>query len=285
VVRFRFLFQPNWLLLTLVVFVFAAACYALLAPWQFSRNAEQQAQNSALTSSFTSKPVPLDQLVPAGAEPPGNAVWRLVTMTGTYQPAGEAMARLRTVQGEPAFEIVTPFKLTDGRTVLVDRGHESPQAGRSVPEYLAPPTGQVTITARAQHDEPADKRPTFLDTGKRQLYSINAGTVAAATGVRLDPGYYQLDANQPGVVKGGAIPLPQLDDGPYFSYAIQWLIFGSMALFGWGYFSWREARPGGALDNVDQDNVDKPAKPRRKSVAEILAEDEARDREEAAAKG
>ncbi|HTI24360.1 MAG TPA: SURF1 family cytochrome oxidase biogenesis protein [Kutzneria sp.] len=283
--RFRFLFQPNWLLLTLVVFVFAAACYALLAPWQFSRNAEQQAQNSALTSSFTSKPVPLDQLVPAGAEPSGNAVWRLVTMTGTYQPAGEAMARLRTVQGEPAFEIVTPFKLTDGRTVLVDRGHESPQAGRSVPEYLAPPTGQVTITARAQHDEPADKRPTFLDTGKRQLYSINAGTVAAATGVRLDPGYYQLDANQPGVVKGGAIPLPQLDDGPYFSYAIQWLIFGSMALFGWGYFSWREARPGGALDNVDQDNVDKPAKPRRKSVAEILAEDEARDREEAAAKG
>ena len=265
-VRFRFLFQPNWLLLTLVVFVFAAACYALLAPWQFSRNAEQQAQNSALTSSFTSKPVPLDQLVPAGAEPSGNAVWRLVTMTGTYQPAGEAMARLRTVQGEPAFEIVTPFKLTDGRTVLVDRGHESPQAGRSVPEYLAPPTGQVTITARAQHDEPADKRPTFLDTGKRQLYSINAGTVAAATGVRLDPGYYQLDANQPGVVKGGAIPLPQLDDGPYFSYAIQWLIFGSMALFGWGYFSWREARPGGALDNVDQGTADKPAKPKRKSA-------------------
>ncbi|HEY0497037.1 MAG TPA: SURF1 family protein, partial [Kutzneria sp.] len=38
--RFRFLFQPNWLLLTLVVFVFAAACYGVLAPWQFSRNAE-----------------------------------------------------------------------------------------------------------------------------------------------------------------------------------------------------------------------------------------------------
>jgi cytochrome oxidase assembly protein ShyY1 len=183
------------------------------------------------------------------------------------------MARLRTVLGEPAFEIVTPFRLTDGRTVLVDRGHESPQAGRSVPEYVAPPTGQVTITARAQDDEPADKRPSFLDTGKRQIYSINAGTVAAATGVKLDPGYFQLDANQPGVVKGGAIPLPQLDDGPYFSYAIQWLIFGSMALFGWGYFSWREARPGGALDNVD-----KPARPKRKSVAEILAEDEARDR-------
>ena len=275
--RFRFLLQPNWLLLTLVVFVFTAACYAILAPWQFSRNADQQAQNAALTSSFTSKPVPLNQLVPAGAEPSGRAVWRLVTMTGTYEPAGEAMARLRTVLGEPAFEIVTPFRLTDGRTVLVDRGYEPPQAGRSVPDYLAPPTSRVTITARAQDDEPADKRPSFLDTGRRQIYSINAGTVAAATGVKLDPGYFQLDQNQPGVVKSGAIPLPQLDDGPYFSYAIQWLIFGSMALFGWGYFTWREARPGGALDNAD-----KPAKPKRKSVAEILAEDEARDREQAA---
>ncbi|MFI9386218.1 SURF1 family protein [Kutzneria sp. NPDC052558] len=273
--RFRFLLQPNWLMLTVVVFVFAAACYAILAPWQFSRNAEQQAQNAALTASFTSKPVPVEQLVPAGSEPSDAAVWRLVTMTGTYEPAGEAMARLRTVQGEPAFEIVTPFRLTDGRTVLVDRGYEPPQAGKSVPTYSAPPSGQVTITARAQDDEPADKRPSFLDTGKRQIYSINSGTVAQAGGVTLDPGYYQLTSGQPGMVTGGgAIPLPQLDDGPYFSYAIQWLIFGSMALFGWGYFTWREARPGGALDNSD--------KPKRKSVAEILAEDEARDRAAAA---
>jgi cytochrome oxidase assembly protein ShyY1 len=278
VVRFRFLLQPNWLMLTAVVFVFAAACYAILAPWQFSRNAEQQAQNAALTASFTSKPVPVDQLVPPGAEPSSSAVWRLVTMTGAYQPAGETMARLRTVQGEPAFEIITPFRLTDGRTVLVDRGYEPPQAGRSVPTYVAPPTGQVTVTARVQADEPADKRPTFLDGGRRQIYSINAGTVAAATGLKIDPGYFQLAENQPGVVKGGgALPLPQLDDGPYFSYAIQWLIFGTMALFGWGYFSWREARPGGALDNSD--------KPKRKSVAEILAEDEARERAEAAARG
>ena len=272
--RFRFLLQPNWLMLTLVVFVFAAACYSILAPWQFSRNADQQAQNAALTASFTSKPVPMEQLVPAGTEPSSNAVWRMVTMTGTYEPAGEAMARLRTVQGEPAFEIITPFRLTDGRTVLVDRGYQPPEAGKSVPDYTSPPTGRVTIAARAQADEPADKRPTFLDTGRRQIYSINSGTVAQATGMKIDPGYFQLDVNQPGVVNA-ALPLPQLDDGPYFSYALQWIIFGSMALFGWGYFSWREARPGGALDNAD--------KPKRKSVAEILADDEARDREEAAA--
>lgn len=272
-VRFRFLLQPNWLMLTVVVFVFAAACYTILAPWQFSRNAEQQAQNAALRASFTSKPVPVEQLVPAGTAPSSRAVWRLVTMTGSYQPAGEAMARLRTVQGEPAFEIVTPFRLTDGRTVLVDRGYQPPEAGKSVPAYPAAPAGQVTITARAQADEPADKRPTFLDSGRRQVYSINSGTVAAAAGLTIDPGYYQLDVNQPGVVR--ALPLPQLDGGPYFSYALQWLIFGSMALFGWVYFTWREARPGGALDNSD--------KPKRKSVAEILAEDEARERAEAAA--
>jgi cytochrome oxidase assembly protein ShyY1 len=271
VVRFRFLLQPNWVLLTLVVFVFAGACYWILAPWQFSRNADQQARNSALSASFTSKPVPLDQLVPADTEPTSAMTWRLVTMTGDYVPSGEAMARLRTVRGEPAFEILTPFRLTDGRNVLVDRGCQSPQDGKSVPSYPATPTGRVTVVTRVRSDEPVDKRATFLDSGKRQVYTVNSATVGKAAGLRISPGYFQLAEKQPGVVN--ALPLPQLDDGPYFSYALQWIIFGTMALFGLGYFSWREARPGGTLDTS--------TKPKRKSVAEILAEDEALEREEA----
>jgi hypothetical protein len=47
---------------------------------------------------------------------------------------------------------------------------------------------------------------------------------------------------------------------------LQWIAFGAMALGGWVYFTWREIQPGGALT---QD------RPRRQSVAEMLAEDEA----------
>ena len=68
----------------------------------------------------------------------------------------------------------------------------------------------------------------------------------------------------------GALPLPQTDSGPFLSYALQWIAFGAMALLGWLYFTVRELKPGGALTRPSE-----PAQPtRRKSVAEILAEDE-----------
>jgi hypothetical protein len=69
----------------------------------------------------------------------------------------------------------------------------------------------------------------------------------------------------------GALPLPQTDSGPFFSYALQWIAFGAMAVLGWLYFTVRELKPGGAL------TAPKPSgeRTRRKSVSEILAEDEA----------
>src|SRR5699024_1286227 len=53
-------------------------------------------------------------------------------------------------------------------------------------------------------------------------------------------GYIQLDDDQPGGL--GAIPLPNLDSGPYLSYGLQWLTFGIMAPLGAGYFIWSEIR-------------------------------------------
>lgn len=261
--RFRFLLRPGWVALTLVVFSFAAACYAVLAPWQFGRNTEQAAQNAALQGA-TGQSVPLDQLLPSPVEPSTSVQWREVVLHGHYLPDAEAMARLRTVDGEAASEVLTPFQ-TNGRIVLVDRGYVRPAAGKPVPDYAAAPSGEVTLTARIRADEPQDSRATFVEAGRRQVYTVNSTTVSKMTGVTISPGYLQLDPDQPGVL--GALPLPQLDSGPFLSYALQWIIFGTVALFGWAYFSWREARPGGALDTAS------PARPKRKTVAQQLAED------------
>ena len=105
--------------MTLLVVLFATACYTLLAPWQFRRHHERSTTNAAVQASFTAAPAPLDTLGP-GSE------WRLATLSGSYLPEDEMVARLRTVQGEPAFEILTPFRLTSGDVVLVDRGFVRP---------------------------------------------------------------------------------------------------------------------------------------------------------------
>lgn len=39
------------------------------------------------------------------------------------------LARLRSVEGDPAFEVLVPFAVDGGPTVLVDRGYVRPVEG------------------------------------------------------------------------------------------------------------------------------------------------------------
>ncbi|WP_410590675.1 SURF1 family protein [Amycolatopsis sp. lyj-23] len=267
--RLRFLLRPGWLALTAVVFTFAICCFTLLSPWQFSRNAEREQQNAALQASFTAAPVPLAQLLPPGSVPGGRTEWHLVTITGRYLPDKEVVARLRTVQGEGAFEVLTPMRTADGTVVLIDRGYVGLDSKSAAQPFAPPPAGTVSVTARVRADETDPKnRDAFADAstgGRLQSYVVDSRVVARAGGLDIRPGYFQLDVGQPGVL--GALPLPQTDSGPFLSYALQWIAFGAMALLGWLYFTVRELKPGGALDASS-------APSRRKSVAEILAEDE-----------
>jgi cytochrome oxidase assembly protein ShyY1 len=267
-VRLRNLLRPGWLGLTALVIIFAGACFTLLAPWQFHRDDERTTTNNEITDSRKAEPVPLT---------PDLHEWRLVRLTGEYLAQDEIVARLRTVQGEPAFEVMIPFRLTDGRVVLIDRGFVRPVQS-AVPDYTPVPAGQVTVVARLRNDEnDPDNRDAFADEstkGKRQAYSINSQVVARATGQRIEPGYLQLEVGQPGVL--GPIPLPELDAGPFWSYALQWIAFGTMAILGWIYFTWRELLPGGALTTTTTTE-----RSRRKSVAELVAEEEAAEREKA----
>ncbi|HEY2207295.1 MAG TPA: SURF1 family cytochrome oxidase biogenesis protein [Pseudonocardia sp.] len=231
----RFLFKPGWIAFVLVVIAFAVSCYTLLAPWQFRRNAQQAAQNDAVAASFAHPPQPLGTLVPAGAPPPAGVEWRLATVRGRYLPADEAVVRLRTVLGNPAFEVLTAFRTDEGRTMAVDRGYVRPGDGRQVTPFPAAPGAVVTLTGRIRLDEnDPDHRPTFVADGHRQLYAADSRALGQVVGQPLDAGYLQLVDGQTGGL--GVLPLPDTDSGPFLSYAWQWLSFGAIALFGLGYF-------------------------------------------------
>ena len=278
--RLKFLLRPSWLALVVGVLAFAFACFYLLSPWQFSRNSERETQNNAIEASLDATPQPLDTVLPPGVAPTGKTEWARVSITGTYLPDAEVVARLRTVQGEPAFEVLTPLRLTDGQIALIDRGYVRPADHDNMPAYPAAPSGVVRVEARIRQDETDPKnRPAFADAstgGKLQSYVVDSRVVAASSGLHIRPGYFQLDENQPGVL--GALPLPQIDSGPFFSYALQWIAFGVMAIGGLAYFTVRELKPGGALAEMGE-----KARRRRMSVAEMLAEDEASETGEARA--
>lgn len=230
----RFLFRPGWLAFVVTVIGFSVACYTLLAPWQFRRNAEREQDNAAISASVANPPAPLAELLVVGA--PTTAVeWRRALARGQYVDGAEAVVRLRSVAGRPAYEVLSALRTDDGRTIAVNRGYLRPSPDNRVPAYPAPPAGEVALTGRIRLDE-ADpqRRPALVADGRRQIYAADSRQLAAITGQPVTGGYLSLLAGQPGVL--AELPLPDTDGGPFLSYALQWLTFGAMGLFGLAYF-------------------------------------------------
>jgi cytochrome oxidase assembly protein ShyY1 len=241
-----FLLKPGWVILALVVVAFAYLCFNVLAPWQLGKHVRTSHRNNLIAASVHADPVPIEKLLGTGsAGAPADDEWRRVDLTGDYLPDSTVLVRLRSVDDSPAFEVLTAFRLTDGRAVLVDRGYVSPIGADAIrpPAVWAtePPAGRVTVAARIRRSEGViPSRPPIAEDGYRQVYSIDAGQVAALTGVPLVAGYVQTESGQPGAFR--PVELPQLDAGPYLSYGLQWLAFGLMAPLGLGYFVRSEIR-------------------------------------------
>jgi cytochrome oxidase assembly protein ShyY1 len=239
--RLAFLLRPGWIALILVVIAFTYLCFMVLAPWQLGKNSRTSRENRQIEYSLNTAPVPLKTLLPQQDSSAPNQQWRRVTATGHYLPDVQVLARLRVVEGDQAFEVLVPFVVDDGPTVLVDRGYVRPEQGSHVPPIPRPPQETVTITARLRDSEPLVKeKEPFSRDGVQQVYSINTEQVTALTKVPLAGSYLQLVDNQPGGL--GVIGLPHLDAGPFLSYGIQWISFGILAPIGLGYFAYSELR-------------------------------------------
>jgi cytochrome oxidase assembly protein ShyY1 len=239
--RWGFLLRPAWLALFVVVIAFAYLCFTVLAPWQLGKNTKTSRENSQISHSVKADPVPLTTLLPHQDSSAPDAQWRPVTATGRYLPEGQVLARLRVVDGDAAFEVLVPFAVDGGPTVLVDRGYVRPQQGSHVPAIPAPPSGPVTITGRLRDSEPTTEgKEPFRQDGAQQVYSINTGQISRIAAVPLAGSYVQLVENQPGGL--GVIGLPHLDAGPFLSYGIQWIAFGIIAPILLGYFVYSEIR-------------------------------------------
>ena len=236
----RFLLRPGWLASIALVIGFVVACYTLLAPWQFGREDQREAQERAIATADATPPVPLEQLVPPGSAVTPELQYRQVTVTGTYLPEAEAVVRLRSLEGKAAVEVLTPMRLDDGRVVAVDRGL-APVPDATTPAHPAAPVGSVTVTARLYPDQPdPSARPVVRGSGTDppQLYSADSRVLATTTGVDLVPGLLLLPTGQPGVLAPVPVGPAVADAAPFtnFSYALQWLTFGLIALVALGYF-------------------------------------------------
>jgi surfeit locus 1 family protein len=225
-----FLLRPKWLAFHLLVFVGIAAMI-WLAFWQLRRLDARREFNATVTQRVQEPAVPLDDLLPAVSNDPRSVEWRQVTVSGRYL-TDQVIWFNRSQGGVLGDDLLTPL-VSDDTTIVVNRGFvplDQPQP--------APPTGDVEILGRI-------RVPAARALGEL----TDAGTSGPVTEVRrvdlslldqqipgdIAPVYLDLIASVPKLTAADPTPvtLPELDEGPHLSYAMQWFIFSAAVFAGW----------------------------------------------------
>ncbi|MDN8625127.1 MULTISPECIES: SURF1 family protein [Corynebacterium] len=243
----RTFLKPGWVITAILVIAFAYVAFTVLAPWQLGKNSRTQATNHRLEKAFHADPVPLSKVITKTASAPTGTIdesneWKRVRFQGSFLADEELVLRNRPVNSDAAYQILTPFRTDDGTVIMVNRGYVRPESGSRIPSFSPPPSGRVAIQGYVRLDEPAPEQlKTTHDDGYTEITNLSSSWYEKEIPQeKFVHGYVQLEDNQPGTLN--AIPLPQLDSGPYLSYGIQWITFGILAPLGLGYFAWAEIR-------------------------------------------
>lgn len=241
----------RWAGFTLLV-VAAIVGFGLLSRWQWSRADEKRVEAQTLAAESAAAPLPIDEVVAAASVDrlPGadsGLEWRVVTLSGRYEAEAQVLVRKRPLDGRNGMWVLAPLRTDDGAVVWVNRGWVQAEGNATAAQAVPPPpSGDVEVTGRLRPTVPGPvPPPTDLPAGQ-----VTDPDVAALTpdGAATVPYYVELVSSTPADVGPTPLPLPQIDEGRNVSYAVQWILFATVALVGWWYFLRREAREDSAAD-------------------------------------
>lgn len=242
----RVLLTRRWLAWLAVALIVSVAC-VLLGRWQWHRWESKHAMQSQISDNYDAAPMSLPSILPKPTSPlPDHREWSQVRMSGTYDAEHRLLVRNRPYDGQFGYEVIVPFRLADGGTVLVDRGWvpNGPNAA-TPPQVPATPGGTVELVGWLRPGErELDRAPI---TG--QVSSINIADVERQAGADLYDSTYVLMRSER-TAAGTAPARPQALEKPdqgsaagiNLSYAIQWWV-GALAVPAYVLFvARREAR-------------------------------------------
>nr|WP_246336420.1 SURF1 family protein [Flexivirga oryzae] len=216
----------------LVAVVWAVAC-VFLGRWQWHRYEGKKLSQHQLTDNYNAKPVGVTSILPerTTALTPQDT-WKQVALRGHYVSSERLLVRNRPNDGYYGYEVVVPFRQTDGRTVLVDRGWINNGRTAAAPAAVPPaPGGTITVVGWLRPGEAVKDNSSVPG----QISSINLPRVATLTQQPvLTGGYVLMRSEKPAAAAThhGLASLPKPSPGEYagvnLSYALQWW-FGAVA--------------------------------------------------------
>ncbi|MEV7160111.1 SURF1 family protein [Streptomyces misionensis] len=244
--RYRFLLSLQWVILTIVAIALIPTMIKL-GFWQQHRYEERTARNNLVSAALHAKPVPVEQLSSPGHAVTRTEKYRTVTATGTFDTGKTEVVRRRTnADGDVGYHVLTPFVLTDGKVLLVNRGWVPADGTQTAfPKIPAPPAGRTTISGRLMADETtaASGIKNIKGLPDRMVMLIDSTAEARRLGAQVLGGYIEQTAP---ASKGGSpeqISDPGTEDAPLnYAYMIQWWLFAAAVPVGWWFLLRREIR-------------------------------------------
>ncbi|MEU6860937.1 SURF1 family protein [Glycomyces sp. NPDC046736] len=256
--RYRFVFAPRWVGLTLAGVVVMLVC-GLLSQWQWNRAVERAAANEVIENS--TEAAELDATLPAGGTLDDAVRWTLVEAVGVYDAEREVVLRAQTNGSVNGYEIVTPLVLEDGTAILVDRGFVASESTGAVPDYPAAPAGEVTVTGRVyEYEESSGGVTEVEDHLEARRLSLEL------LGPHYDYEFRSAWLADTEPAEGfTALETPSFKDWQNYSYAGQWALFAALVPIGWTVLLRRERRE---LDEAAAETETAPSAEADEAVAE-----------------
>lgn len=244
---YRFLLSRQWVILALIALLLIPTMIRL-GFWQMHRYEMRSARNQLVSDALSAKPVPVEKMTAPGHTVTTDERYRSVTAKGHFDTDDEVVVRRRTnSDDEVGYHVLTPFVLTDGKVLLVNRGW-IPSNGPSqtaFPRVPAPPSGEITVTGRLMPDETtaASGIKNLKGLPDRQTMLINSEQEARRLGARVLGGYIVQTAPEPKGSTPELIGKPGDEDAALnYAYAIQWWLFAAGVPVGCVILARREAR-------------------------------------------
>ncbi|WP_420135287.1 SURF1 family protein [Rhodopseudomonas sp.] len=203
-----------------------------LGVWQVERRAWKLALIDRVDARIHAAPAPLPDAATWTAITAANDEYRRITATGHFLNDRETLTTAVTEAGG-GFWVITPLRLADGRTVLVNRGFILPEQRDRTSRRAGEPDGTVTVTGLLRTTEPKGGFLRHNAPSEDRWYSRDVQEIAVARGLsNAAPFFIDADAslNAPGQPIGG-LTVVQFPNN-HLTYALTWFCLAFM-LIGW----------------------------------------------------
>jgi surfeit locus 1 family protein len=212
----------------------ALAILISLGIWQLHRLAWKEALIAEVSARANAPPAPPPDEADWPGLKPEDYEYRHVRLTGTYDPAQQALVfraleKPRGRYGGQGFVVMTPLRLANGASVIVNRGF-TPTERKAAAQ--AAPAGETEVVGLMRASEPRNAFTPADNPASGEWYTRDPAAIAAALGVaRAAPFTIDADsaADPNALPEGGETVLAFANN--HFEYALTW--FGmAIALVG-----------------------------------------------------